>query len=532
VIAFALSLAPLAASVARGTHPSHSLRPDLPTPAARPQLPHARTIPYPRLAWPLEISGGQYTPVAWADIAGWSEDDHLQAYKAFRISCRPISAQLAPPVDPKALGISLRDPCRVARAAELSDGAKAKAFFEEHFLPLRISRLGEDKGFVTGYYEPVIDGSRSQTDVYTVPVYRRPSNLFVRGFKQSAASLPNKGQVFRKIGRRKLVPYYDRAEIEDGAIAGRGLEICWLKDQTDLLFTQIQGSARVRLEDGSTLRINYDAHNGYPYTAVGRILIDRGIIPKEQMSMQKIREWMDQNPDGAKELRRQNRAYVFFREVQLSDKDEAVGAQGVPLTPGRSIAVDKALHVYGTPFFIEGELPIESEQSKTSFRRLMIAQDTGSAIVGPARADLYFGAGADAGKVSGRLRHNMRFVILVPKSLDPQARGRKMPLPDARPSEKIAKLFPQVDPLKDPPKDPKNGAKPPEASATSAPTAKATEPAKNTAPTAAQSPAAVAQASTTQAAPAKVPLPEARPNIKPSREARRRPRTRYYRRGR
>ena len=229
--------------------------------------------------------------------------------------------------------------------------------------------------------------------------------------------------MFRKIGRRKLVPYYDRAEIEDGAIAGRGLEICWLKNQTDLLFTQIQGSARVRLEDGSTLRINYDAHNGYPYTPVGRILIDRNIIPKDQMSMQKIREWMDQNPDGAKELRRQNRSYVFFREVQLSDKDEAVGAQGVPLTPGRSIAVDKSLHVYGTPFFIEGELPIESEQSKTPFRRLMVAQDTGSAIVGPARADIYFGAGADAGRVSGRLRHNVRFVILVPKSLDPVARG-------------------------------------------------------------------------------------------------------------
>jgi membrane-bound lytic murein transglycosylase A len=492
-----LSLAPFAAHGARGTHPSRSVRP---------HLPHSRPVPYPRLAWPLEISGSQYIPVPWADIAGWSEDDHLQAYKAFRLSCRPISAQRTPPADPKALGISLRDPCRAAKGSNISDGAGARAFFEEHFLPLRISRLGEDEGFVTGYYEPVIDGSRTQTDVYTVPVYRRPSNLFVRGFKQGAVGLPNKGQVFRKIGRRKLVPYYDRAEIEDGAIAGRGLEICWLKNQTDLLFTQIQGSARVRLEDGSTLRINYDAHNGYPYTPVGRILIDRGIIPKEQMSMQKIREWMDQNPDGAKELRRQNRSYVFFREVQLSDKDEAVGAQGVPLTPGRSIAVDKALHVYGTPFFIEGELPTESEQSKTPFRRLMIAQDTGSAITGPARADLYFGAGSDAGRVSGRLRHNMRFVILVPKSLDPVARGRKMPLPDARPSEKIAKLFPQGDPLK----DQKNGA-----------------------PAAAQPPAAVAQASASQTAAVKpVPLPEARPNIKASRDGRRYRHYRYYRRGR
>src|ERR1700716_1795927 len=454
VIAAVLSTAPLAAHAARGTHTSHS---------AGPHLPNPRLVQYPRLACPLEISGTQYAPVAWADIAGWSDDDHLQAYKAFRVSCRPISAQREPPADPKALGISLRDPCRAAKAADLSDGAKARAFFEEHFLPLRISRLGEGDGFVTGYYEPVIDGSRAQTDVYSVPVYRRPSKLFVRGFKQDAVGLPNKGQVFRKIGRRKLVPYYDRAEIEDGKIAGRGLEICWLKNQADLLFMQIQGSARVRLEDGSTIRVNYDAHNGYPYTAVGRILIERNIIPKDQMSMQRIREWMDQNPDGANELRRQNRSYVFFREVQLSDKDEAVGAQGVPLTPGRSIAVDRSLHVYGTPFFIEGELPIESEQSKTPFRRLMVAQDTGSAITGPARADIYFGAGADAGRVTVRLRHNVRFIILVPKSLDPVALGHKMPLPDARPSVKIAKLFPQTDPLKDPAKDTKDVAKPAEA---------------------------------------------------------------------
>lgn len=529
VIAVALSLAPFASHAGRGAYVAHIARPHIPDPPAR-------HLPYPRLDLPFEISGSQYAPVAWADIAGWSGDDHLLAYKAFRISCTPIAAQRTPPADPKgdpkadpkALGGSLRDPCRAAKAADISDGARARAFFEEHFLPLRISRLGEDQGFVTGYYEPIIDGSRTQTDVYTVPVYRRPSNLFVRGFKQSDVSLPNKGQVFRKIGRRKLVPYYDRAEIEDGKIAGRGLEICWLKNQTDLLFTQIQGSARVRLEDGSTLRINYDAHNGYPYTAVGRILIERGIVPKDQMSMHKIREYMEQNPDGARELRRQNRSYVFFREVQLSDKDEAVGGQGVPLTPGRSIAVDKALHVYGTPFFIEGELPIESEQSKTPFRRLMIAQDTGSAIVGPARADLYLGAGADAGRVSGRFRHNMRFVMLVPKSLDPLARGRKMPVPDARPSAKIAKLFPQVDPLKEKPKD---GAKPPETSAAAGP-AKATEPTKNVAPATLPA-AAVAQNTPAQAAIAKpVPLPEARPNIKPVRDVYRHRYIRRYRRGR
>jgi membrane-bound lytic murein transglycosylase A len=512
-----LLLAPLEADAARHLR-SHRAN----SPAA------FRPLPYPRLDLPLQISGSQYEPLGWSDVSGWNDDDHLAAYKAFRVSCKPIAAQHGLPGDSKALGISLRDPCRIAKGLELSDSGRAKVFFEEHFLPLRISRLGEGEGFVTGYYEPVLDGSRTPTEIYNVPVYRRPSNLFVRGATQSSNGLPNKGQVFRKIGRRKLVPYYDRGEIEDGAIAGRGLEICWLKSQTDLLFAQIQGSARVRLEDGSTLRINYDAHNGYPYTPVGRVLIDRGIIPKEQMSMQKIRDWMEQNPDGAKELRRQNRSYTFFREVQLSDKDEAVGAQGVPLTPGRSIAVDKSLHVYGTPFFIEGELPIESEQSKTPFRRLMIAQDTGSAIVGPARADLYFGAGADAGKISGRLRHAMRFVILVPKSLDPAARGRKMPVPDARPSEKIAKLFPQTDPLK----DPKSAAKPMDVPAMPAgkdaakPIDKPADGAKN--PAAAAKPLAQAAPAPTSAA-TPVPLPEARPNIQPSREGRRYRHLRRYR---
>ena len=460
----------------------------------------SRQVPYPTLDLPLEISNTQYSPLAWGDIVGWNDDDHLAAYGAFRMSCRPIAAQTGPASDSKALGTSLRDPCRIAKGLELSDRANAKAFFEENFLPLRISRLGEPEGFVTGYYEPILDGSLEQNEVYTVPIYRRPSNHFVKGQTQASVGLPNKGAVYRKIGRRKLVPYYDRAEIEDGAIEGRGLEIAFLKNQTDLLFAQIQGSARIELPDGSMVRINYDAHNGYPYTPVGRILIERNIIPREQMSMQKIREWMEQNPDGANELRRQNRSYVFFREVNLSATDEAVGGQGVPLTAGRSIAVDKALHVYGTPFFIEAELPIETAQSKTPFRRLMISQDTGSAIVGPARADLYFGAGAEAGRVSGRLRHNARFAILVPKSLDPVARGRKLPLPDARPSEKIAKLFPQVDPLKDKPKDQvKDPAK----------DASGKEPAKSTAP--------AAPATTAQAPVAKpVPLPEARPTTAPA----------------
>jgi membrane-bound lytic murein transglycosylase A len=449
-------------------------------PVTRSHHHHHQPRPGP-VQWPLEIPGSQYAPLDWSAVAGWPDDDPLPAFQTFRTSCRPIvAAQKKPPPDDKALGASLREPCLAARAEQVSDTDAARRFFERHFVPLEIARVGEEAGFVTGYYEPIVDGSRVQTDVYTVPVYRRPSNLFVRGFSQASAGMPNKGQVFRKIGRRKLVPYYDRGEIEDGVIAGRGLEIVWLKSQTDLLFIQIQGSARIRLEDGSMVRINYDAHNGYPYTPVGRVLIERGIVPREQMSMQRIRDYMEQNPDSAKELRRQNRSYVFFREVALSATDEAVGAQGVPLTAGRSIAVDKGLHVYGTPFFIEGALPLESEASATPFRRLMVAQDTGSAIIGPARADIYFGAGAEAGRVAGRLKNPARFVLLLPKSLDPVARGRTVPLPEARPSAAIAKLFPQ----KDTTKEARNEAP------------------KEQAPAAAPAPA--------------VPLPEARPKDAPA----------------
>ncbi len=445
---------------------------------------------------PLEISNSQYVPVKWADIPGWVEDDQLGAFNAFLASCKPIITQREPPKEPKALGTSLREPCVAARAAPVKDSAQARAFFERYFAPVRISRLGEGEGFVTGYYEPVLEGSRTYSEQFPVPVYRRPSNLFVRGVRPEGASLPNKGEVFRKIGRRKLVPYYDRAQIEDGILSGRGIEICYVRNFTELLFMQIQGSARIKLQDGSTVRLNYDAHNGQAYTPVGRVLIDRNIISREDMSMQRIRDYMASNPEAAKDIRRQNKSYVFFREVQLSENDEAIGAQGIPLTAGRSIAVDRVLHVYGTPFFVEGNLPIESERAQTPFRRLMVSQDTGSAIVGPARADIYFGAGVEAGRVAGRLKHGARFVMLVPKSLDPLAAGKRVLLPAARPSARIARLFPPKKETKEPVKEvPAKGEVKP-APADDKPAAKD---------------AAAAAATTT------VPLPQARPDVPPPR---------------
>jgi membrane-bound lytic murein transglycosylase A len=381
---------------------------------------------------PLKIPNSQLEPLSWSDLGGWGEDDHLAAFKTFMESCKAILPRASPGREAGPMFSALQHVCRRGRSYVASDSEKARGFFEMNFRPVRIATLGDAAGFVTGYYEPIVEGSRTWSQDFQVPLYRKPSNL-IPGGRRVTDGFPNKGPVGRKFGRKKIVPYYDRGEIEEGALTGRNLEICWLKDPIDLLFIQIQGSARVQLPDGEIVRVNYAAHNGYPYTPVGRPLIESGAIPREEMSMDRIRKWMEENPDDAKEIRRKNKSYVFFREAALSAVEEPKGAQGVSLTPGRSIAVDKALHIYGTPFFIEAELPIDSAQPTTHFRRLMVGQDTGSAIVGPARADLYFGAGQQAGLIAGRIRHPARFAMLVPREIDPTAGAVRVPLPPPRP---------------------------------------------------------------------------------------------------
>jgi 3D (Asp-Asp-Asp) domain-containing protein len=240
-----------------------------------------------------------------------------------------------------------------------------------------------------------------------------------------------------QIGRRnesnELVRYHDRGDIEAGALDGQRLEICWLRDRLDLLAIQLEGSGRVILEDGTPLRISFDSHNGYPYSSIERVLISRNLIPRSAISRQAIRDWMAAHPDEAAKVRAANRSYVFFRVTGLTNEDEPVGAQGVPLTPGRSIAVDR-VHAFGTPIFIEAELPIEDSRATSPFRRLMIAEDTGSAIVGPARADLYWGAGDEAGRIANRIRHPARFVMLLPRELDVGAAGHEPPLPMPKPN--------------------------------------------------------------------------------------------------
>jgi membrane-bound lytic murein transglycosylase A len=394
---------------------------------------------------PLRLPNAAIEPIEWNALNGWEVDDHAAAFATFLTSCRPLLRASVREGDKRPMYLALTQVCRQALAVGRLTDDQARIFFEHNFRPLRIASLGDGAGLLTGYYEPIVDGSRFPTGIFKVPIYRRPPDL-VPPRNSTGPGFPNKGQSLRRTSSGALVPYYDRGEILDGALDGKHLEICWIKNQSDALAIQIEGSARVRLEDGAILRINYDGHNGYPFVPVSRILIERNMIPRKEMSPERIREWMHANPQSAEEVLRQNRSFVFFRIVGLSDdhepKDsqgpprdrEAVGAQGVPLTPGRSIAVDNALHVYGTPFFIQADLPLTSEKRSVSFDRLMIAQDTGSAIVGPARADIFWGAGDRAGQLANHVHHPGNFALLVPRELDPVTAGARIPLPPEKPS--------------------------------------------------------------------------------------------------
>ncbi len=389
----------------------------------------ARTYRLPDV---FKIPNTQLEPMAYEDIEGWASDDHAEALAAFLASCGAITKSTARARQGRPrLYHALNDICEEAIAGVPYDSAKARAFFEDKFRAYRIARLGEREGFITGYYEPVVDGARLPSDKFTVPVYRRPPDMTMSRLRKHRVG---KGKAWKTV-RAKAAPYFDRTQIEDGALAGRGLEICYLTNETDSFFAQVQGSVRVRLEDGSIIRLNYDSANGHPYTSIGRFLVERGIISREDISMQRLREWMDANPEEGKVLRRENKSFVFFRETDLQDHEEAVGAQGLSLTAGRSIAVDRNIHVYGTPFFLDAVLPIVSERPDTSFRRLMIAQDTGGAILGPARADIYLGTGEDAARPAGRFKQPGRFVMLIPKELSPDTATAFVPLPLPRPGE-------------------------------------------------------------------------------------------------
>jgi membrane-bound lytic murein transglycosylase A len=367
----------------------------------------------------VEIRQAQVEPLSFAELDGWQDDDLAAAFAAFQKSCGAILEGGKAKRKARPVFGGLYDACEAAKSAAAGavDRAQARTFFEANFKPVRIKPHSRFDGFFTGYYETEVDGSRVATAEFKYPLYSPPKKL-----------MGKKSTVFAN---------YDRKEIEAGAIAGKGLEICYVKNPVDAFFAQIQGSTRVKLEDGALLRLNYVASNGKPYTPVGRWLIEQGIITREQMSMDKIREYMEANPKDGEELRLKNRSFVFFTETSLGANEECLGSQGIPLTPGRSLAVDPSIHVYGTPIWVEAELPIDGLAPVDPFHHLMFAQDTGSAIKGPARADIYFGHGEGIEHIAGRIKQFGHFVMLVPKAVPISGTVGPpfIPLPRTRPPE-------------------------------------------------------------------------------------------------
>jgi membrane-bound lytic murein transglycosylase A len=290
----------------------------------------------------------------------------------------------------------------------------ARRFFEMRFRPFRV--VPENgRGFLTGYYEPCVPASRVETEEFRWPILARPADLVTFGVDPPPVGFPNDISGARRLGDGSLVPYADRAQIE----IERGDPIVWVRDAVEAFLMQVQGSAQVEFPDGRRARLAYDGRNGLPYASIGKILIEAGEIAEGVMSLASLKEWLRRDSARGLDVMRRNRSFVFFKLVEDFDPDLGpVAGAGVPLTPLRSIAVDRRVWAYGLPFWIDAELPW-ADETLQPFRRLMIAHDTGSAIVGAARADLYFGSGDKAGARAGAIRHAAAFVVLLPRGDEP-----------------------------------------------------------------------------------------------------------------
>ncbi len=346
-------------------------------------------------------------PVSFADLPGWAEDRHAEALPALRRSCaKPLSYPTQAKGGTERFGSpgDWRSVCE--EAARIEDGA-ARAFFERRFRPFRVVGPDGDSGLITGYYEPELSGAWQPSDAYPVPLYTRPKDLVTVRLSDFGGDFGDERLAGRVEGGR-LKPYYDRAQIVDGALDGAGTEIVWVADPIAAFFLQIQGSGRVRLPDGEILRLGYAATNGRPYTAIGRVLVAEGALEREEVTLQSIRDWLRANPAEQRRVMDRNRSYVFFREVP---GEGPVGTQGVPLTPGRSLAVDHRLMPLGAPLWIDTVDPLDPARP---LRRLAVAQDTGGAIRGAVRGDLFWGAGLDAEERAGRMKSPGRYYVLLP----------------------------------------------------------------------------------------------------------------------
>ncbi len=348
-----------------------------------------------------------YRSVEFATLPGWGEDDHAAALAAFKLSCSALQARNAKSGSP------LPGVDTICAAAANTDDISARAFFERNFVPNRV-QIPVGQALLTAYYEPIVEGRRTREPGYLVPLHRRPGDLVNLVHEADRASASTEFTHLRKTADG-TAPFPTRQEIDQDALAGRNLEIFFVADEVERFFLQIQGSGIVRLADGTQVRVTYDGKNGYPYTSVGRALIDSGAISADKMSLQTLATWLRADHDRGQRAMWQNKSYVFFRA--LPDAQGPIGVLDAPLTPRRSLAIDPAHHALGLPVFIDA--PEIRHITGKPFRHLLVGQDVGSAIKGPARGDIYAGSGPAAGEIAGITKHPGDFYVLIPKSEPP-----------------------------------------------------------------------------------------------------------------
>lgn len=357
----------------------------------------------------------------FSDIAGWKKDDHRQAIVAFRKSCAPILRAARYKKRSKKSARSAKFVRACKKLKKLPDNIskkEARKYFETYFRPYEVISSGRGKKRVlTGYFEPELQGSKIQSAEYPVTVYRKPDDLvMIRGAamkRMARRSGLNRKLTWAKKGKGKLYPYPTRETIEKGYLNNKGLELLYLSDPVDAFYMHIQGSARVNLDTGEKVRIGFAAKNGYPFGSVERKVINKGLVPRNRASQQHIKAWLRANPGKARELFWVNRSYIFFREIKRISEDEGpIGAQGISLTAGRSLAVDNRFHKLGTPIWIVGKNRM-SRYGRV-LRRLMIAQDVGTAIKGRERGDIFVGSGDRAGTAASNTYLQSNFIVLLP----------------------------------------------------------------------------------------------------------------------
>jgi membrane-bound lytic murein transglycosylase A len=335
--------------------------------------------------------------VTFASLAGWEAENHAEALSVFLNSCDTLGKKTSTTTKESNITIASgiwNSLCVEAKSAS-ADQAKAKAFFETRFVPFRVNNNGKESGLFTGYYEPVLYGATHKGGDFQYPLYAKPADL--DGNK----------------------PYLTRAEIDNGMLVGKKLELLWVDDPVMLFFMQIQGSGRVRLMNGKEVRMGYADQNGHKYTAIGKFLREENLLPADDINFFTIRQWLYKNRDKAFGMMQRNPSYVFFRNIEGAGP---IGSVGVPVTPQRTLAIDNRYIPYGLPLYLETELPAEPQREPAQFNRIMIAQDTGGAIRGPVRGDVFFGSGDMAEYYAGYMKSKGSYSLLVPKEVAAQLR--------------------------------------------------------------------------------------------------------------